>query len=35
VFTIEYEHIWEQSLLDIAHCVKFFDQMAAELAAQS
>ena len=35
VFTIEYEHIWEQSLLDIARCVKFFDQMAAELAAQS
>jgi len=33
VFTIEYEHVWEQSLPDIARCVKFFDQVAAELAA--
>jgi sugar phosphate isomerase/epimerase len=33
VFTIEYEHIWEQSLPDIARCVRFFDQVAAELAA--
>jgi sugar phosphate isomerase/epimerase len=35
VFTIEYEHPWEQSLPDIARCVRFFDQVAAELAAQS
>jgi hypothetical protein len=35
VFTIEYEHIWEQSLLDIARCVTFFDQVAAELAGRS
>ena len=34
VFTIEYEHTWEQSLPDIARCVKLFDQVAAELAAQ-
>ncbi len=33
VFTIEYEHVWEQSLPDIARCVRFFDQVAAELAA--
>ena len=34
VFTIEYEHVWEQSLPDIARSVRFFDQVAAELAAQ-
>jgi sugar phosphate isomerase/epimerase len=33
VFTIEYEHVWEQSLPDIARSVRFFDQVAAELAA--
>jgi hypothetical protein len=35
VFTIEYEHVWEQSLPDIARCVKFFDEVAAELATGS
>jgi len=35
VFTIEYEHVWEPSLPDIARCVQFFERVAAELAAQS
>ncbi len=35
VFTLEYEHVWEQSLPDIARSVQFFEQGAAELAAQS
>ncbi len=34
VFAIEYEHTWEQSLADIARCIKFFDNVAAELAAR-
>ncbi len=34
VFSIEYEHNWENSLPEIAQCVKYFDQTAAELAAQ-
>ena len=29
---VEYEHNWENSLPEIAQCVKYFDQMAAELA---
>ena len=35
VFSIEYEHNWEQTLPEIAQCVNFFDKVAAELAAQS
>ncbi|MCS7305251.1 MAG: sugar phosphate isomerase/epimerase [Thermoguttaceae bacterium] len=31
VFSIEYEHNWENSLPEIALCVKFFDKVAAEL----
>jgi sugar phosphate isomerase/epimerase len=33
VFSIEYEHNWTSSLPEIAQCVKYFDQVAAELAA--
>ncbi len=33
VFSIEYEHNWLNSLPEIAQCVKYFDQVAAELAA--
>jgi sugar phosphate isomerase/epimerase len=33
VFSIEYEHNWENSLPEIAQCVKYFDQTAAALAA--
>ncbi len=32
VFSIEYEHNWENSLPDIAQCVANFDKVAAELA---
>ncbi len=31
VFSIEYEYNWENSLPEIAECVKFFDKVAAEL----
>jgi len=31
VFSIEYEHNWENSLPEIAQCVEFFDKVAAEL----
>lgn len=31
VFSIEYEYNWENSLPEIAQCVQFFDQVAAEL----
>jgi len=34
VFSIEYEYNWENSLPEIAECVKFFDKVAAELLAQ-
>ena len=33
VFSIEYEHNWDNSLPEIAKCVEFFDKTAAELAA--
>lgn len=32
VFSIEYEHNWENSLPEIAQCVEYFDKVAAELA---
>ena len=32
VFSIEYEHNWENSVPDITQCVANFDKMAAELA---
>jgi sugar phosphate isomerase/epimerase len=32
VFSIEYEHNWDNSVPEIAECVKYFDQVAAELA---
>lgn len=32
VFSIEYEHNWTSSVPEIAECVKYFDQVAAELA---
>lgn len=32
VFSIEYEHNWENSVPDIAQCVAYFDKVAAELA---
>ncbi len=35
VFSIEYEHNWDNSLPEIAQCVKYFDKVAAELAAKS
>ena len=31
VFSIEYEYNWDNSLPEIAECVKFFDKVAAEL----
>jgi len=34
VFSIEYEHNWLESLPEIAQCVKYFDQVACELATQ-
>ncbi len=34
VFSIEYEHNWENSLPEIAESVKYFDKVAAELAAK-
>ena len=34
VFSIEYEHNWNNSLPEIAKCVEFFDKTAAELAAK-
>jgi sugar phosphate isomerase/epimerase len=33
LFYIEYEHNWKTSLPEIAECVKYFDKVAAELAA--
>jgi len=33
VFSIEYEHNWENSLPDIARCVQYFDSVAARLAS--
>jgi len=33
VFSIEYEYNWLESLPEIAECVKYFDKVAAELAA--
>lgn len=35
VFSIEYEHNWDNSLPEIAQCVEYFDKVAAELAAKS
>ncbi len=32
VFSIEYEYNWENSLPELAQCVKYFDQVAAELS---
>ncbi len=32
-FSIEYEHNWLESLPEIAQCVAYFDQVAAEIAA--
>ncbi|NOX55072.1 MAG: sugar phosphate isomerase/epimerase [Planctomycetes bacterium] len=32
VFSIEYEHNWLNSLPEIAQCVKYFDQVAAEIS---
>lgn len=31
VFSIEYEHNWDNSVPDIAQCVEYFDKVAAEL----
>ena len=31
VFSIEYEHNWENSVPDMVECVAFFDKTAAEL----
>ncbi|MFZ5831921.1 MAG: sugar phosphate isomerase/epimerase family protein [Planctomycetota bacterium] len=33
VFSIEYEHNWENSVPEIAQCVEFFNKTAGELAA--
>jgi hypothetical protein len=33
VFSIEYEHNWDNSLPEIAQCVEYFDKIATELAA--
>jgi L-ribulose-5-phosphate 3-epimerase len=33
VFSIEYEHHWDNSVPEIAQCVAYFDRMAVELAA--
>jgi len=35
VFSIEYEHNWLESLPEIAQAVKYFDKVAAELAAKA
>jgi L-ribulose-5-phosphate 3-epimerase len=35
VFSIEYEHNWDNSLPEIAWCVEYFDKIAAELAADT
>ena len=35
VFSIEYEHNWENSLPEIAQCVAAFDQFAAEIAKEA
>jgi sugar phosphate isomerase/epimerase len=35
VFSIEYEYNWENSVPEIAQCVQYFDQVAAELASKS
>jgi sugar phosphate isomerase/epimerase len=35
VFAIEYEHNWTSSLPEIAECVKYFDQVAAEISSTS
>ena len=32
VFSIEYEHNWDNSVPEIAQCVAYFDKVAAELA---
>jgi len=32
VFSVEYEHNWENSVPDISQCVKYFDEFAAGLA---
>ncbi len=32
VFSVEYEHNWDNSVPDIAECVKYFDKIAARLA---
>ena len=32
VFSVEYEHNWDKSFPEIAKCVEFFEQTAAELA---
>jgi hypothetical protein len=32
VFCVEYEHNWENSVPEIAQCVKFFNATCAELA---
>jgi sugar phosphate isomerase/epimerase len=34
VFSVEYEHNWMNSVPEIAHCVGFFDGVAAELLAK-
>lgn len=34
IFSIEYEHNWDNNVPDIAKCVAFFDEVAAKLAAQ-
>lgn len=33
VFSVEYEHNWENSVPEIAQCVEYFDKVAKELAA--
>ncbi len=35
VFSIEYEYHWDNSLPEIAQCVKYFDQVAAKLTQQA
>jgi len=34
VFSVEYEHNWDNSVPDIAQCVAYFDKVAAELASK-
>lgn len=34
VFSVEYEHNWNNSAPDIAQCVAYFDKVAAELASK-